>query len=251
MVKTFFKSLFRFFSFAVFPALFFSCAASDSDSALADETPTLRYTATSLYEATVWTEEVELDRLTADISAVEGISSKLKLSPLIVLAGKVSDSDKVLPELKDFGSLDTSLISSSLREMLFSFCDAVAKYKDADSFFSKDCLYSLALFYADFNRIFGDCFELNKVEEIKNDTKSESKKEAENKQESDSEKNSVEEKSYFSSFVLGQPFLDGIYYEVPVKFFSKKACLTLSVFCAEVSGSWKIDQIQICDWEIF
>ncbi|MBR1722376.1 MAG: hypothetical protein IJ727_07855, partial [Treponema sp.] len=114
-----------------------------------------------------------------------------------------------------------------------------------------DCIYSLALFYTDFKRIFGDCFELDKVEEIKNDTKSESKKEAENKQESDSEKNSVEEKSYFSSFVLGQPFLDGIYYEVPVKFFSKQAAMTLAVFCGEVAGSWKIDQIQICDWEIF
>ncbi|WP_294430186.1 hypothetical protein [uncultured Treponema sp.] len=275
------KSCFRFsallFSFTALPAFLLSCSNADQDAAPADETPTLRYTANSLYESTIWTEEIETDRLSTPVSSVFGISSKLNLSPLIVLAGTQPDSSRIFPTLSAFGSLDTTLISKSLRETLTSFSDCIAKNKDADSFFSKDSLYSLALFCSDFKRIFGDCFELDKIEEnvkkedsqtseIKTATESKDSADAENpsskneseesenpssENESEESEKPVPEKSYFSSFVFGQPFLDGIYYEVPVKFFSDKASLTLSVFCFENAGAWKIDQVQIDDWEIF
>lgn len=271
------KSCFRFsallFSFTALSGFLLSCSNADQDAAPADETPTLRYTANSLYESTIWTEEIETDRLSTPVSSVSGISSKLNLSPLIVLAGTQPDSSRIFPTLSAFGSLDTTLISKSLRETLTSFSDCIAKNKDADSFFSKDSLYSLALFCSDFKRIFGDCFELDKIEEnvkkedsqaseSKTATGSKDSPDAESKTAADTETPSSEnesaesekpvpEKSYFSSFVFGQPFLDGIYYEVPVKFFSDKASLTLSVFCFENAGVWKIDQVQIDDWEIF
>lgn len=243
---------------------FISCSNTEQENSAEEETPTLRYTANSLYESTIWTEAVELDRLTSNISAVPGVSSRINLSPLAVLASKESFSKKVFPVLGSFGSLDTTLISKSLREMLTSFSDAVSKNTPADSFMAKDCLYSLALFYTDFNKIFGDCLELNKVEEpvaedsAETDSNSEAKTEdaAESKAEPDvaeqgESPKKIEEKLYFTSYFFGQPFLDGVCYEVPVKFFCDKATLTLSVFCIENSGSWKIDQVQIADWEIF
>lgn len=220
-----------------------SCSSSDADITSYDEKTTLRYTANTLYEATIWTEEVELDRLTSSISSVPGISSRLNLSPLIVIAGASGDSEKLFPSLASFGSLDTTLISKSLRETLTSFCESLSKNKDADSFMAKDCLFSLALFYSDFNRIFGKCFEKELAPPEKKEKPEEKEKAGEEQKE--------EEILLFNSFIFGQPFLDGVYYEVPVKFFSPKATLTLSVFCFENSGSWKIDQIQISDWEIF
>lgn len=253
------------FLFSLLTFTFLSCSNNDQENSVEDETPTLRYTANSLYESTIWTEAVELDRLTANISAVPGVSPRINLSPLAVLASKESFSKKVFPVLGSFGSLDTTLISKPLREMLASFSDSVSKNKPADSFMAKDCLYSLALFYSDFNKIFGECFELNKVEEpaekgaeaeektpVSENAEGEAKdkEESENPESAQAEKK-VEEKLYFTSYFLGQPFLDGVCYEVPVKFFSDKATLTLSVFCMENSGSWKIDQVQITDWEIF
>lgn len=275
MGKKFRQSFFRFFSFLflLFAAAFmFSCSQSVQENEAAEETSTLRYTADALYKSTLWTEALELDRLSANVKSVDGISSKLNLTPLIVLASLPPQSSSIFPSLGSFGSLDTSLISKSLRETLTAFSDAISKYKDADSFVAKDSLYSLALFYADFKRIFNDCFELDKIDEVKAEPAEVSEEKTEDEFEDeivgqDKEVNAetiqdtdtnetkndtiIEEKSYFSSFKIGQPFLDGIYYQVPLKFFSDKATLTLCVFCYEDSGSWKIDQVQISDWEIF
>ncbi len=256
------------FSLLSFPAIFSSCSSSDQETDSSEETATLRYTADALYEATIWTEEIEVDRLSTKVNSVNGISSKLNLTPLIVLASVPSESSRIYPRLGSFGSLDTSLISKTLRETLVSFSDSIAKYKDADSFMSKECLYSLSLFYADFKRIFNDCFELDKIEtavaeqpdsekkaEDISEKSEEIKKEEPGKEdlkgEEETKVETIKEKSYFGSFKIGQPFLDGIYYQVPLKFFSDKANLTLCVFCFEEAGVWKIDQVQITDWEIF
>ena len=264
--------LIRFFSFLVTAAFFFSCSSAVQESEQNEEKTTLRYTAESLYEATIWTEEIELDRLSSKVNSVGGISSKLNLTPLIVLASLPSESSRVYPTLKSFGSLDTTLIPKSLRTMLFSFSDNISKYKDADSFMAKESLYSLALFYTDFKKIFGECFELDKIEKALTDEKFDSQKNPELSEKSDStekieenesadgsagktesqeEQAALPEKLYFSSFKIGQPFLEGVHYQVPLKFFGDKACLTVCVFCFEESGLWKIDQIQITDWEIF
>lgn len=252
--------LIRFFSFLVTAAFFFSCSSAVQESEQNEEKTTLRYTAESLYEATIWTEEIELDRLSSKVNSVGGISSKLNLTPLIVLASLPSESSRVYPTLKSFGSLDTTLIPKSLRTMLLSFSDNISKYKDADSFMAKESLYSLALFYTDFKKIFGECFELDKIEKALTDEKSDSTEKIEEnesadgsagKTENQEEKTALPEKLYFSSFKIGQPFLEGVHYQVPLKFFGDKACLTVCVFCFEESGLWKIDQIQITDWEIF
>lgn len=243
--------LFLFFFSLLYSLFFISCSNSTQENTVDEESQTLRYTAKTLYDSTIWTEELEFNRLTSDISAVPKVSSRINLSPLVLLAAGTSDSDRIFPNLGSFGSLDTTLISKPLREMLSSFSDAVSKKKPADSFMAKDSIFSLALFYADFNRIFAECFELNKKEEpAAEKTDSESAAESDSEEKKSTEEK-IEEKSYFNSFVFGQPFLDGVCYEVPVKFFSEKATLTLSVFCVENSGSWKIDQIQIADWEIF
>ena len=257
MAVRIFKFTACFFSFFLISGFLFSCSNVAQDSVDADETPTLRYTAESLYASTIWTEEVEVDRLTAKVSSVNGISSRLNLSPLIVAASIPAENSSVFPTLGSFGSLDTTLISKSLRDMLSSFSDSISKYNDADSFFQKENLYSLALFYNDFHRIFGEVFELDKVEEPVQkpvEQKKDEQKDGQQKDEQSSEDSEPElppQKSYFTSFIFGQPFLDGIYYEVPVKFFSDKANLTVCVFCYETSNDWKIDQIQITDWEIF
>jgi len=247
---------FVFLAFSLILSLV-SCSNADQGAAIVDETPTLRYTATSLRESTIWTEEVEVDRLTSNISAVPGVSSHINLSPLIILACDPSYSNRIFPVLSGFGSLDTSLIPSALREMLVSFSDSISKGKDADSFMNKDALYSLSLFYIDFNKIFNDCFEIDKKKEeakkaaeAKKAENAESSESSESSEEDSESEEAVEETVYFGSYIFGQPFLDGVCYEVPVKFFGDKAAMTLCVFCVENSGSWKVDQIQLTDWEI-
>ncbi len=230
---------FFFFTFSAFLLSFgfASCSNASQIGENFDETDTLRYTAEKLYSTTNWTEAIETDRLTASVSSVKGISSKLNLTPLILAASVPAEDSKLFPNLKNFGSLDTSLISPSLRKTLTSFCEALSKNDDgaAESFFKKENLYSLALFYIDFKRIFDQTLGISEYEKTQAEATEEKKPEV----------------AFFDTYMLGQPFLDGIYYEVPVLLVNKKATLTLSVFCFEDSGSWKIDQVQIADWEIF
>lgn len=245
----FFKKLnfFSFFALFFVCAFFFSCSNASQVEDIFDETDTLRYTAEKLYSATSWTESVETDRLTANISSVKGISNKLSLNPLTVSAAASSSENLIFPSYGSFGSLDTSLIPKSLKEMLISFCESISKNRDCDSYFKKENLYTLALFYVDFNRIFKNLLDLEPKQEQKSPENSSDSSEK-------SEESLPEQKNevvFFSKYMIGEPFLDGIYYEVPVRLSNEKSWISLSLFCFEDSGQWKIDQIQISDWEIF
>ena len=121
-------------------------------------------------------------------------------------------------------------------------------------------MYSLSLFYVDFKRIFDEPLGISEYEKKlaewqkeQGETQKKESSEKENKDENSDVKNesTKPEIVFFTDYVLGEPFLDGIYYEVPVLLTGKKAGLTLSLFCFEEAGIWKIDQIQIADWEIF
>ncbi|MBQ4378878.1 MAG: hypothetical protein II821_06750 [Treponema sp.] len=262
MKKSFFRLVFFILLTALSLPVLFSCSNANQAGEAFDESDTLRFTAEKLYSATSWTEELETDRLTTGAGSVKGISSKLNLSPLIVAASVPSENSAVFPRLENFGSLDTSLIPSSLRTSLNSFCEAVSNNNDsaAETFFKKDSLYSLSLFYVDFKRIFDEPLGISEYEKKlaewqkeQGETQKKESSEKENKDENSDVKNesTKPEIVFFTDYVLGEPFLDGIYYEVPVLLTGKKAGLTLSLFCFEEAGIWKIDQIQIADWEIF
>ena len=256
MCFSFRKKKFDFFSFALIfcsAVLFFSCANENQIDESFSEEDTLRFTAERLYTATNWTEEVEEGRLSASVSSVKGISRSLSLNPLIVAAS--TPENAIFPNLSSFGSLDTTLIPDELRKTLNDFCNSISTSEDgqAENFFKKENIFTLALFYNDFKRIFEDCFKINEFEKKLADWQTEMQKNSsENSESPDSQKKSKKpELVFFTKNFLGQPFLDGIYYEVPAKLLGDKASLTISLFCFEESGIWKIDQIQISDWEIF
>ncbi len=101
-----------------------------------------------------WTTELEPARLTQKVQS-ENISSKVKLSPLAVVASiSGEDEKKVFPFIADFSSLDVSLLPDDLKKRANSFCSSLCKKENVDSFMAKDCLYSLALFYLDSEKSF-------------------------------------------------------------------------------------------------
>ena len=253
-------SRFSFLSFLILGGIFVSCSNANQLNDTFDESDTLRYTAEKLYASTNWTEELETNRLSSNAATVDGISNKLSLTPLIVAASIPTEESSVFPLYGSFGSLDTTLISSSLRKTLISFCESFSSYKDesffnCESFFRSENLYSLSLFYLDFKNIFDDCFGISVLENQKNETENSEKndeleKSDKNEKNETSKKKEKEPVVFFDKIMLGQPFLDGIYYEVPAKLIGKKANLTLTIFTFEEAGIWKIDQVQISDWEI-
>lgn len=237
-MEMFFCRLRAYFAALSVLFLFFSCADGTKQNA-SDETPeTLRYTVETLRDSVGWTEELEGGRLSKNISSYPGVSSQLRLAPLVVAAARVDDDERIFPSLEGFGSLDTTLIPGALRKMLCDFSDAFIQDRDADSFFRAGQTYSLALFYADFSRIFSDVL-------VHDDGRT-----------ADFEKNEDAQEEagkdvLFNSYLFGQPFLSGTYYQVPVRYNGEKGSLTVFVYAAQFDSRWQIDQIQIDSWDIF
>ena len=215
--KTVFQS-FLSFIFVFFAAvLFFSCSNEHSAESFFDETSTLKFQADKIINETSWTEEIEGDKLSKEISVVPGILKSVKLSPAAVLSAVHDESAQIFPYIEGFALLDSSLLPDEMQKILLDFCKAVSLGENADNYMAKNCLYSLAIFNSDFNKIAQKSFKKTKS-------------------------------GYFSSFLFGEPFIDGTNYQVPVRLCSASAFLDLNVFLLLETPSWKIDQIQIVKW---
>ncbi|MBQ0051470.1 MAG: hypothetical protein KBT11_05335, partial [Treponema sp.] len=203
-----------------------------------------------------WTEEIEKARLTAKINVLKGISNRQKLSTLVVSARTTRDIENNFPELKGFGSLDNTLLSASLKNTLNSFFDAVSSGENSDSFMKAESVYLLALFYYDLNKILP---EYAAEKQAFDETLKKEQEAAAEKAKDSSEKNesaqetpkTVETKkfSFFTKYLYGEPFLNGIYYEIPVRLYFKKNYLDLNLQAVYEENSWKIDQLVIVSLE--
>ena len=216
MKKNHQKSAKTFFLIAsAFSLLLLSCAKKD-DSSNGDVSGTLRYQIEEMLEDFQWSDELEPGRLSENVSRYGNISEKVKMSQLAIICSMPepeSESDNsVYPYLDGFGLLDVSKTPAQILSSTKSFCTAIVEDSDADSFFSKESLFSLALFRRD-------------LEDLK----------------------STKEISSISSFVIGMAFTGGTSYEIPVRFYDseKKNFLDVSIFFDEQGNAWKIDQIQI------
>ena len=171
--------------FALCLALF-SCKRN-AEVELEEYTP-LSKAASDLSAGAQWSYEIESGRLDKKIDSFESIGKSVPLLPLSIVALEAgSPMTPVYPELEGFGSLDTSNIQGELFDTIKAFClgileysksfDEYEKYQAAaakksesekkdegekaeesvpsndsskiDAFFSKNSLFSLALFLAD------------------------------------------------------------------------------------------------------
>ena len=212
--------------FALFcaPALFFSSCAKKVGVVDDGSSNTLRYQIEQMLDDFQWSEELEPGRLSEDVSRYGNISDKVRMSPLAILCSMpepASDGGEseiggaegaVYPYIAGFGLLDVSKTPKTVLSSATGFCDSIVGGTDADSFVSKSCLYSLALF-------------LRELESLKTDKKIPS----------------------VSSYVIASSFSAGTSYEVPVRFYDseKKNFLDVALYFSEEAGSWKIDQIHI------
>lgn len=218
----------------IFSFCLFSCSTGSNEKTQSEDFTTLKAEADSISSKTTWTEEIEKGRLTDKIKT-EGLSSKVKSSVLSVSALKEDNPKFVFPSLPGFGSLDTELIPLNLKSELLKFCESFSKNDDLTSFSRKESLYNLALFYYDLSAClpeYENFFSFENDENVAAETP-------------EKEKTETEAKKFFSSYKLGEPFIDGINYEVPVRFVSEEKILTLETYWTIENSKWTLDQIQI------
>lgn len=246
-----------FFSlFAVtFTTAFFSCSNIQQGKRAEDDEQTLRELTAEMAADVLWTGELEADRLTATISSKEGIARGVALSPLSVIAGgEEHDVVPVYPFLADFGSLDTTLITPEVRDVLTSFCDAINKAQNADSYMASGCLYQLALFYEDMQLVKPEenadapTAESADSSSAKSDGSSAKTDDSPAKSDSDAlsaEKADENSFTFYDSYFYGQPYVTGTMYEIPVRFTGKERSADILIFLTKERNEWKIDELQI------
>lgn len=217
--------MFRRFLLILFPVtfLFISCADSSGSKISSSEFLTLKEEVLDFNKKTNWTDAIEPDRLSSNIKKVNKIASNVKLSSTSLAARSFTEDEILYPHLKGFGSLNTALVPPGLRTLISDFYEAFSAGKSLVSLTKTESIYVLALFYYSLKNNFPeyDAF----VSKIK-------------------EGNSKDDSKLFNRIIIGEPFIEGINYMVPLRLYSDEKTLDLTLFCAEDKGSWKIDQIQ-------
>lgn len=191
-----------------------SCSSSEGESAV-DSHKTLRRQAENLLTVTNWSEEIESNRLTEAVEIPSGISSSVKLSPLVLNASD-SVTEKIYPDLEGFGSLNVSAMPPEVKKLVRNFASAFCKNEETDQFMASSSKYELGLLYKDLTLIF---------------------------------EQKSEDEPLFDSFIIGMEIQNNFICEVPLRFNKGKKSVDLTVYCkicrVEEKDVWLIDGFDI------
>lgn len=223
-----------------------SCSNSSVENSPSEEFSTLKEETDSLSSKIRWTDEIEQGRLLGKVKT-EGLGSKVKASVLSVSAKKDADSEFIYPAVSGFGSLDTTLIPLNLKAKIEEFCASFSKNGDLSSLTRKESAYNLALFYYDLSSCLPEYDDFFKAEPSSDETDV-SEPVPETKSDENTEMQ-VPEKNFFDFHKLGEPFIDGVNYEVPVLFGFVGRTLTLETYWTLENSQWMLDQIHISSLE--
>ena len=234
------------FYFAVFCLVLVSCKNSDFGDTDQDSS-SLKSVAEKKITGTDWTFELEKDRLSQDISVVNTIEKKIKLTPQVFLNSAYSKSlEPVFPYVEDFGSLNTSNFNSEIKKMAEEFASSLCKSKFASNLFDPSDIYELALFSIELKNRWEKTFDFPYPENDEKKSKELQNQEKTGENSSDAEKQTVQEIILFDEYILGEPFEMNSLCEVPVRFVQKKGFADIALyFFKNPNGNWKINQLQI------
>jgi hypothetical protein len=192
----------------------FSCKDALPVTGTADDAATMKSRISKEASEIVWTTEIEGERLSVDITKMNGISDKLKLSPEVLAVSGAGDP--LYPSFDDFGSLDISKLDSQAVKTVNGFCAAVSKGTEADSFLLQKAVYTLVLFLSDIKLQWpGYPSEFS------------------------------DQNPLFVSWIPGEPFAGSADFIVPVRLRTADNCtLDLQLFL-DRNQDWKIERIHI------
>lgn len=205
--------------FSFFTAAFFlfavSCSNSGQVTSSATGENTLKSKVSVKSEAAIWTSELEKNILTENLSENPYIGKSVSLKPETMnVSSAFSEKEKIYPELKGFGSLDSDDLKKESRQLVSDFCNDLINGKDlyaSSKYVAKEKLFSY-VFFADDLR---------------------------------SNIDSGDSEIRFSKFYIGKSFLSGKEVQIPVRLYvvSGAKYVDLSIFVSEVSS--EITQIKI------
>ena len=176
---------------------------------LTSQDDTLRNEVQEKSDSTLWTNEIEPERLSSKINSSIQTSEKSYNTPQ--LFSTIKDLQPVVyPEIKGLESLDCSSMNTSLLSTMNKFCQELCKGTDKlEGYFFEDYLFNYVFFKNDLNQIISE-----------------------------------PEENLFDRYLICRAFENENIAQVPVRFYKNKGHIDLSVFLTYHNG-YKITQIDI------
>lgn len=237
------KSIF-FFEFSILFAVIVlgitGCSSKDKKSD-SDSNLTLRAQSEKRFKEIEWTDPIEQDRLTQNISTTQTIADTIKLTPVIFLCSNYAKTiEPVYPNLDGFGNLDISDLPDEIKLSVTSFSENLCTGSANDELMMAGSVYELALFESDLKNEWKNVF----LEEFPSppEEKSAGKKSSESGEEE-------KPKYVFDSYIIGNGFEQNSLYELPVRFKCTRGFVDVMLYYYRERVDWKINQIKILRME--
>lgn len=203
------------FLYAALIFVFFLVSCSNAQiNVLTSQEDTLRSALNDKSNKTIWTKEIEADRLSVKLNSNISVINKDIVSPQML--GSIKDlQGPVYPEIKNFANLDCTSMNKTLLSTMDDFCKQISKSTDnLESFFVSEYFFNYVFFKTDFEEILSNF-----------------KKGDEN----------------FDHYVICKAFESQDLTQVPVRLYNKNNFVDLSVYLTYHNG-YKITQIEVIRW---
>ena len=203
------------FLYAALIFVFFLISCSNAQiNVLTSQEDTLRSALNDKSNKTIWTKEIEADRLSVKLNSNISVINKDIVSPQML--GSIKDlQGPVYPEIKNFANLDCTSMNKTLLSTMDDFCKQISKSTDnLESFFVSEYFFNYVFFKTDFEEILSNF-----------------KKGDEN----------------FDHYVICKAFESQDLTQVPVRLYNKNNFVDLSVYLTYHNG-YKITQIEVIRW---
>ena len=203
------------FLYAALIFVFFLISCSNAQiNVLTSQEDTLRSALNDKSNKTIWTKEIEADRLSVKLNSNISVINKDIVSPQML--GSIKDlQGPVYPEIKNFANLDCTSMNKTLLSTMDDFCKQISKSTDnLESFFVSEYFFNYVFFKTDFEEILSNF-----------------KKGDEN----------------FDHYVICRAFESQDLTQVPVRLYNKNNFVDLSVYLTYHNG-YKITQIEVIRW---
>lgn len=203
------------FLYAALIFVFFLVSCSNAQiNVLTSQEDTLRSALNDKSNKTIWTKEIEADRLSVKLNSNISVINKDIVSPQML--GSIKDlQGPVYPEIKNFANLDCTSMNKNLLSTMDDFCKQISKSTDnLESFFVSEYFFNYVFFKSDFEEILSNF-----------------KKGDEN----------------FDRYVICKAFESQDLTQVPVRLYNKNNFVDLSVYLTYHNG-YKITQIEVIRW---
>jgi len=203
------------FLYAALIFVFFLVSCSNAQiNVLTSQEDTLRSALNDKSNKTIWTKEIEADRLSVKLNSNISVINKDIVSPQML--GSIKDlQGPVYPEIKNFANLDCTSMNKTLLSTIDDFCKQISKSTDnLESFFVSEYFFNYVFFKTDFEEILSNF-----------------KKGDEN----------------FDHYVICKAFESQDLTQVPVRLYNKNNFVDLSVYLTYHNG-YKITQIEVIRW---